>query len=91
MSRSTADFTVTVKRDHFPYFNLGTDIAITDVQLYAIQNNELQPVPPQGLHLPAQDKLKTDGAFEISLGDEVPGSNDQDNVFLLIQYSVGSV
>jgi hypothetical protein len=86
----TAGVTVTVKRDHFPYFTLGMDITLTAVQLYAIQNNELKPpVTPEGLNLPAT--LKTDGACEISLGNEVPGSNDQDHVFLLIQYSVGSV
>jgi len=64
----TADFTATVKRDHFPYFTLGTDIALSSVQLYAIQNNKLEFVTPQDLDLAAlTDKLKTDGACEVSL------------------------
>jgi hypothetical protein len=91
----TADFTATVKRDHFPYFTLGTDIALTAVQLHAIQDNELKPTPqgldPQALQT-LTDKLKTDGAFEISLApDEVLVRNEQANVFLLIAYSVGAV
>ena len=64
----TADFTATVKRDHFPYFTVGTDIALTAVQLYAIQDNELKSGTPQGLDLSAlAARLKSDGAFQISL------------------------
>ena len=90
----TADFTAMVKRDHFPYFTLGTDIALTAVQ-YA-KDDKLEFVPPQGRDPQAlqalTEKLKTDGACEISLAhDEVLGSNDQANVFLLITYSVGAV
>jgi hypothetical protein len=89
----TADFTATVKRDHFPYFTLGTDIVLSAVQLYAIQDNQLEFVTPQGLNLLAlTEKLKTDGACDISLApDAVLVRNDQANVFLLIQYSLGSV
>jgi hypothetical protein len=89
----TEDFTATLKRDHFPYFTLGTDIALTSLQLYAIQNNKLEFVTPQGLDLSAlTDKLKTDGACDVSLArNAVPVHDDQANVFLLIQYSVESV
>jgi Tc toxin complex TcA C-terminal TcB-binding domain len=86
----TADFTATVKRDHFPYFTLGTDIALTAVQ-YA-QDDKLEFVTPQGLDLPAlTTKLNTDGAFEMSLAPDAVLVNDQANVVLLITYSVGSI
>ena len=92
-----------VKRDHFPYFTLGMGIALTDVQY--TKDDKLEFVTPQSL-LDSQgdldpqalqaltDNLKPNrgGACEISLArDEVLGSNDEANVFLLIKYSVGSV
>jgi hypothetical protein len=92
----TAKFAATVKRDHFPYFTLGMDIALTAVQ-YA-KDDKLEYVTPQSLDPQAHpgalqaltDKLKTDGACEIALArNEVLGSNDQANVVLLITYSVG--
>jgi hypothetical protein len=93
--RDAQNFTATVKRDHFPYFTLGMDIALTAVQ-YA-KDDKLEFDTPQGLDLQAlTDKLKPepdgDGACEIVLTrEDVPWSKDQANVFLLIKYSVGSV
>lgn len=98
-------FTATVKRDHFPYFTLGTDITLSPVQLYAIQDNELKPpvtpdlldpqtgqVDPEALQKLTGKLNKPDGAGEISLApDEVLIRNDEANVVLLIKYSVGSV
>jgi hypothetical protein len=85
-----ATFTATVKRDHFPYFTLGTAITLSEgaVQQYTVHNNELKPpVTPMGLNYSVLTEKLNDGACEISLAPD----SDEANVFLLIKYTVGSV
>lgn len=90
----TNDFVAVVKRDHFPYFTQGKEIAIDALQVHAIQDGKLGFVAPQGLDLDAfSETLKGEGAFELSLAPDGAAlvRNKGANVFILIKYSVGPV
>jgi hypothetical protein len=75
-----------VKRDHFPYFTQGNEIAIDTLQVHAIQDGKLTSVTPLGLNLAAlTETLKDEGAFELSLApDDAVLANKDAYVFILI-------
>jgi hypothetical protein len=88
-----ANFTATVKRDHFPYSTQGKEITIDGLQVHAIQDSRLTSVTLQGFDLAAfTQTLKDAGAFELSLPPDgaVLVRNKEAHVFTLIKYSVGS-
>lgn len=90
----TDNFVAVVKRDHFPYFTQGKEIAIDALQIHTIEDGKLGSVAPQGLDLDAfSETLKGEGAFELSLAPDGAAlvRNKGAYVFILIKYSVGPV
>ena len=93
-SSGTNDFVAIVKRDHFPYFTQGNEIAIDALQVHAIQDGKLTSITPLGLDLAAlTETLRDEGAFELSLApDDAVLVRDRDaRVFVLMKYSLRPV
>jgi Tc toxin complex TcA C-terminal TcB-binding domain/Neuraminidase-like domain len=89
----TADLSVTIQRDHFPYFTQGREITLNEFQLYAID-----PTIHHTIDDPANrtTQLKNTGQFTLTANEDIATpivltrtfGND---VFLIISYSVGRV
>ena len=89
------NFGATVKRDYFPYFTQGRDITINEIELHAIQNNQVQSHTPQGIVLADLTDALNDnnmGAFELSIppDGEVLVREKEAQVFVLVKFSVES-
>jgi hypothetical protein len=85
-----ANFRAKVKRDYFPYFLQGKEIAIDAIQLHA---EGAEPTTAQGLNVAALGQaLKDDGEFELSLAPDgtVLVRKKEASIFLLIGFSVKS-
>lgn len=92
---STENFTAKVKRDYFPYFTQGQNITIHEIQLQAIQNDQLKPLTPdlndEASRAELTEAFKEKEEFELSLpADSAVLVQKKDaQVFVLIKYSVG--
>lgn len=87
-----ANFATTIKRDFFPYFLQGKDIAINAIELHAIQNETTVSAAPGGVDLATLTQtLNDDGAFDISFPPDgaILAREPKSNVFVLIKYSIG--
>jgi len=89
-----ADFKATVKRDYFPYFTKGKEIAINAMKIHAIKAEAVQSTTPPGLSVAnLTQKLKDDEEFELSLAPDgaVLVREQQAQVFVVIKYSLALV
>ena len=86
-----ADFTGTVTRSHFPYLAQGKDVVLSDVQLHAIDAQEVRSTVPAGLDLDAlTTALEDDAEFQLSFppDPEVLLRDRSADVFVLIRYTL---
>lgn len=99
----TGNFEATVKRDHFPYFTKGKEIAIDSVKLHAIKTDKetfkVESNTPPGLQLTGlADTLndESQAAFVLSLAQDPAGPDavlerkKEAIVFVSIKYSLTS-
>lgn len=84
------DFRATVKKEYFPYFVQGKDIAIHKVELYGAQESELLSAVPDGVNVAdLTTSLRDNNGFEISLAADDVLKREQDaQVFLLFRYTI---
>jgi hypothetical protein len=84
-------FAAAVKRDFFPYFTQGKEIAINKVELVAIRDDELTSATAN-LDLAAiTEQLNETGRSELQIAAEgVLARNEDDDVFVIINYTLGS-
>jgi Tc toxin complex TcA C-terminal TcB-binding domain len=85
-----ADFTVTIRKDYFPYFTQGKAITIAGLELYGQKVTKHHAVGDTDA---AATALEEDGQFTLTSGPDVTGSNrvltrDAGQVFLVIRYSL---
>lgn len=87
----SGDFTAAVKRDYFPYFTRGKEIAIEDVRLYAIVDEQLESAAASAIDLAAlTELLRDEGQFELSLvpDDAVLVRERRAQVFVRVRYTL---
>jgi hypothetical protein len=84
------DFQATVKKEYFPYFVQGEDIAIDKVELYSAQEGELLSTVPDDLNVAdLTTSLQDSSEYAISLAPGDVMQREQDaQVFLLFKYTV---
>jgi hypothetical protein len=94
----TEDLAITIKKSHFPFFVQGKTIALTKLELYTIQHEQLSP--PVTLtelnktnlsnHLNQEDECSL--SIPAVLEDEASGivRDKQSQVFMVFHYSLSS-
>lgn len=88
------DFTAVVKRDYFPYFTRGRQIAVESVRLYAIHGEELKSAEPPGIDPGAlSDQLAEDGLFPLAFAadNDILVRERGTQAFVIVRYSLASV
>lgn len=84
------NFSAIIKKSHFPYFVQGSDVEVTKVTLFAINDGELLAGEALDLQLGTlNDALKEDDQFELSLApDEQLERAEQARVFAVFEYAL---
>jgi Tc toxin complex TcA C-terminal TcB-binding domain len=89
----TTDLSVTIRRDHFPYFTQGREITLNEFQLYATD-----PTIHHTIDDPANQttQLKNIGQFTLTAKEDIADPivltrTFEQDIFLIVSYSVGKV
>lgn len=85
------NFQATVSKAHFPYFVHDETLTINQVELYAIDDEQLLSAVPSGIDADAlTTALGNQERFELSLAEQVPvlSRSADAQVFVLVRYSL---
>gem|GEM_PF-2086123 len=84
------NFAAVVKREHFPYFTHGKDVALASLRVYNITDGTLNTQVSAGIDLDAlSEQLADEGAFDLSLAESgVLVRQPKANVFAVLRYAL---
>ena len=90
-STENDDFSIVIKKDHFPYIAQGFDINISKIQLFAIKDGELKGRNIVDIDLTSlSDEINVNNESELAINPdtEVLTRDKKAQVFMVLSYSL---
>jgi hypothetical protein len=92
INSTTADFSATLRKDHFPYLVQSAKLTIHALTLYIASDGQPAPVTPKVDPQALSDDLNKTGAAKLILPRDdrvMKGDDASQQVFILLQYHFG--
>lgn len=86
VSDQNDNFTATIKKEYFPYIAQGFDIIVSQIQLFSIKNQSVEPIDSSSIVVNTLDQINDNNEGQIAIAENE--IDKKGHLFLVLGYTI---